>query len=92
VTSADANASIRILISGKEGPIGLMPPVGPAMSDEEIASALTYIRRAWGHTASAVEPLNVMEIRGLSKGRMKPWTDAELQATGRGGRGGGGGQ
>ena len=90
VTGADAAASIRVLVGGKEGPIGLMPPLGPALSDEQIAAALTYVRRAWGHTASPVDPLNVMEVRGLSKGRTKPWTDQELQAAGRGGRGGGG--
>ena len=90
VTAPDAAASIRILVGGKEGAIGLMPPLGPALSDEQIAASLTYIRRAWGHTASPVDPLNVMEVRGLSKGRTKPWTDQELQAAGRGGRGGGG--
>jgi len=89
VIAADAAASIRILVGGKEGPLGLMPPLGPALSDEQIAAALTYIRRAWGHTGSAVDPLNVMEVRGLSKGRTRPWTDQELQAAGRGGRGGG---
>ena len=89
VNGADATASIRILVGGKEGPIGLMPPLGPALSDEQIAATLTYIRRAWGHTAAAVDPLNVMEVRGLSKGRTRPWTDQELQAAGRGGRGGG---
>jgi mono/diheme cytochrome c family protein/glucose/arabinose dehydrogenase len=89
VTAPDAAASIRILVGGKEGTIGLMPPLGPALSDDQIAAALTYIRRAWGHTASPVDPLNVMEVRGLSKGRTKPWTDQELQAAGRGGRGGG---
>jgi len=89
VTAADAAASIRILVGGKEGPIGLMPPLGPTLSDEQIAAALTYVRRAWGHTGSAVDPLNVMEVRGLSKGRTRPWTDQELQAAGRGGRGGG---
>ncbi|HET7220488.1 MAG TPA: HEAT repeat domain-containing protein, partial [Vicinamibacterales bacterium] len=89
VNAADASASIRILVGGKEGPIGLMPPLGPALSDEQIAAALTFIRRSWGHTASAVDPLNVMEVRGLSKGRTRPWTDQELQAAGRGGRGGG---
>ena len=88
VNAADAAASIRILVGGKEGAIGLMPPLGPAMNDEQIAAALTYIRRAWGHTGAAVDPLNVMEVRGLSKGRAKPWTDPELQAAGRGGRGG----
>lgn len=90
VNAADAAAMIRILLGGKEGPIGLMPPLGAALSDDDIASTLTYVRRAWGHTGTAVEPLNVMEVRGLSKGRTKPWTDQELQATGRGGRGGGG--
>ena len=90
VTAPDATAMIRILLGGKEGPIGLMPPLGPTLNDEQIASALTYIRRAWGHTGAAVDPLNVMEVRGLSKGRTKPWSDQELQAAGRGGRGGGG--
>ena len=89
VNAADGAASIRILVGGKEGPIGLMPPLGPSLSDEQIAAAVTYIRRAWGHTGGAVDPLNVMEVRGLSKGRTKPWTDQELQAAGRGGRGGG---
>ena len=89
VNAADAAASIRILVGGKEGAIGLMPPLGPALSDEQIAAALTYVRRSWGHTGSAVDPLNVMEVRGLSKGRTRPWTDQELQAAGRGGRGGG---
>lgn len=89
VNAPDPTATIRILIGGKEGAIGLMPPLGPALSDEQIASALTYIRRAWGHTAAPVDPLNVMEVRGLTKGRTKPWTNEELQATGRGGRGGG---
>jgi putative membrane-bound dehydrogenase-like protein len=89
VNAPNPEATIRILLSGKEGQIGLMPPLGPALTDEQIASALTYIRRAWGHTASPVEPLNVMETRGLTKGRTKPWTNEELQAAGRGGRGGG---
>ena len=89
VNAPDPTATIRILVGGKEGTIGLMPPLGPALSDEQIAAALTYIRRAWGHTAAPVEPLNVMEVRGLTKGRTKPWTTEELQVTGRGGRGGG---
>jgi mono/diheme cytochrome c family protein/glucose/arabinose dehydrogenase len=89
VNAADASASIRILLGGKEGAIGLMPPLGPSMSDADIAATVTYIRRAWGHTGSAVDPLNVMELRALSKGRAKPWTDQELQAAGRGNRGGG---
>jgi mono/diheme cytochrome c family protein len=89
VNAPNPEATIRILLAGKEGQIGLMPPLGASLTDEQIASALTYVRRAWGHTAAPVEPLNVMEVRSLTKGRTKPWTNEELQAAGRGGRGGG---
>jgi mono/diheme cytochrome c family protein len=88
VTAPDAGAATRVLLGGKEGTIGLMPPLGSALKDEQIASVLTYIRREWGHTGSAVAPEDVTEIRGLTKTRTRPWTDAELQAGGRGGRGG----
>jgi len=87
VTSVDAGAAARILLAGKEGQIGLMPPLGSTLSDEQIASLLTYIRREWGHTGSAVGPEDVREIRGLTKTRARPWTDAELQQ-GRGRAGG----
>ena len=39
---------IRILLQGKEGSVGLMPPLGATLTDEQIAGALTYIRRQWG--------------------------------------------
>jgi mono/diheme cytochrome c family protein/glucose/arabinose dehydrogenase len=92
VTGPDAGAATRILLAGKEGAVGLMPPLGGALSDEQIAAVLTYIRREWGQTASPVAPEEVQEIRGLTKTRRRPWTDAELQGgrIGRGsGRGGG---
>jgi mono/diheme cytochrome c family protein len=92
VNGPDPGAATRILLAGKEGAVGLMPPLGFALSDEQIASVLTYVRREWGHTAPPVAPDDVREIRGLTKMRTRPWTDAELQA-GRGGRGvGRGGQ
>jgi mono/diheme cytochrome c family protein len=91
VNNNDPTAVIRILLGGKEGKVGLMPPLAATMTDEQAASVLTYIRRSWGNTAPAVDPLNVMEIRGLTRTRTKPWTDEELQPpAGRGGRGGGG--
>jgi len=86
VTGFDAGVPTRILLAGKEGAIGLMPPLGGSLSDEQIASVLTYIRREWGHTASPVAPDDVQETRGLTKTRTRPWTDPELQG-GRGGRG-----
>jgi mono/diheme cytochrome c family protein/glucose/arabinose dehydrogenase len=82
----DAGAAIRILLAGKEGPSGLMPPLGTALDDDQIASVLTYVRREWGNSGSPVSPEEVREVRGLTKGRSRPWTDADLQ-TGRGGRG-----
>jgi mono/diheme cytochrome c family protein len=82
---------IRILTGGKEGTVGLMPPVIGMLNDDQIAAVLTYIRREWGHTASAVTPVEVREARQstLHKG---PWTETELSgmlAAG-GGRGRGG--
>jgi mono/diheme cytochrome c family protein len=89
VNGPDPGPATRILLAGKEGAVGLMPPLGGALNDEQIAAVLTYVRREWGHTASPVAPDDVREIRGLTKTRTRPWTDAELQA-GRGGRGRGG--
>jgi mono/diheme cytochrome c family protein len=73
------------VLGGMEGPIGLMPPLASTLGDEQIAAVLTYIRREWGHTAPAVAPEDVQEIRGMTKTRTRPWTAAELPQ-GRGGR------
>jgi mono/diheme cytochrome c family protein len=93
VNGADPSQSVRVVLGGKEGSIGMMPPLGPSLNDDQIASVVTYIRRAWGHTGTAVSPLEVSEVRALSRSRTRPWTDAELQpAAGRGGGRGGRGQ
>jgi mono/diheme cytochrome c family protein len=59
----DASIPIGIILNGKEGPIGLMPALGGVMTDEQIASVLTFIRRQWGNEASPVEPEQVQQIR-----------------------------
>jgi mono/diheme cytochrome c family protein/glucose/arabinose dehydrogenase len=69
---------IRILINGKEGPVGLMPPLGSGLSDEQIAAVLTYVRREWSQTGSPVDPATVKEVRPLTAGRTRPWTADEL--------------
>ena len=74
--TGSAAVALRILLSGKEGAVGLMPP--PALSDEQIAAVLTYLRREWGHTASPVAPADVKEVRGMTAKRKVPWTEAEL--------------
>jgi mono/diheme cytochrome c family protein len=68
---------VRILLSGKEGNVGLMPPLN-ALTDDQIAAVLTYIRREWGNTASAVDVGTVKEVRGLTASHARPWTEAEL--------------
>ena len=69
---------IRILLGGKEGDIGLMPPLGTMLNDEQIAAVLTYIRREWGQTGTAVDAGVVASVRKATAGRPRPWTNDEL--------------
>ena len=85
---APAEVPVRILLNGKEGPVGLMPPVGSVLSDEQIADVLTYIRRESGQEGSPVDPAQVKSVRALTTERTRPWTNPELQEIARGGRGG----
>ena len=77
---ASPDVPARIVLDGKEGPIGLMPPVGSVLSDDQIAAVLTYIRREWGQAGNAVDPAIVRDTRALVAGRAKPWTNEELLA------------
>jgi mono/diheme cytochrome c family protein/glucose/arabinose dehydrogenase len=78
LTLAPAEIPTRILLNGKEGAFGLMPPIGSKLSDEQIANVLTYVRREWGQTATPVDADTVKSVRALSIGRSRPWTDDEL--------------
>jgi mono/diheme cytochrome c family protein/glucose/arabinose dehydrogenase len=79
---AAAEIPARILLNGKEGSIGLMPPIGSTLDDEQLASVLTYIRREWGQPGTPVDPATVTAVRKLTAGRTRPWTDAELMTLG----------
>jgi putative membrane-bound dehydrogenase-like protein len=86
---ANAEIPARILINGKEGPIGLMPPIGSALNDDQIAAVLTYVRREWGNDGTPVDPAVIKNVRPLTASRTRPWTNDELNAlvaSGRGGR------
>jgi mono/diheme cytochrome c family protein len=74
---ATPTVPVRILLSGKEGSVGLMPPLN-VLTDEQIAAVLTYVRREWGNAASAVDTGTVKEVRGLTASHTRPWTEAEL--------------
>jgi mono/diheme cytochrome c family protein len=83
--AASSSIPIRIVLNGKEGSVALMPPLGNVLSDEQIAAALTYIRREWGHTASPIDAAAVAAARGETAGRTRPWTTDELTRMMRGG-------
>jgi mono/diheme cytochrome c family protein len=76
---------IRIVLHGMRGPVNVQGkiwnldmPSWAALSDEQIAGVLTYIRREWGHEASAVNPADVHSIRDWNQARKDGWTEAEL--------------
>lgn len=75
---APAEVTARILLNGKEGTVGLMPPLGAALSDDQVAAVLTYVRREWGQTGSPVEPATVKSVRAAVAARPRPWTNDEL--------------
>ncbi len=75
-----AGRAVRILVHGKEGPVGLMPPLGQVFNDEQIAQVLTFVRRSWGNTFDPVEPAAVQQIRSQLPSRSRPWTNEELAA------------
>jgi mono/diheme cytochrome c family protein len=80
---------IRIVLDGLSGPLqvegqtfnGAMVPWKDALTDEEIAAVLTYVRQnpEWGNKAPAVTPERVKAVRDKVKDRKQPWTQEELQ-------------
>ncbi len=81
----------KIVINGLTGPIKVngqswaleMPPLGAALSDEQVAGVLTYIRREWDHTAAPIALDVVGKIRAETKSRTKGWTAEELGMAGK---------
>jgi len=55
-----------------------MPAFAEALTDEQVADLLTYIRREWGHAAEPVKATAVEAIRDQHVDREDSWTEAEL--------------
>jgi len=70
---------LRVLLNGKDGSIGEMPPLGQSLSDGQVAQVLTYVRGSFGNTAAPIHAELVKEFRLSYAYRKKPWTDAELE-------------
>ena len=79
---------IRAVLYGLGGPFelkgqnfnGSMVPWKDALTDEEIAAVLTYVRQnlEWGNKAPEVKPERVKAVREKTKGRNQPYTQEEL--------------
>lgn len=89
VKAKKADRLIRIVLHGLNGPVQvngvpfttpapLMPPQGAALSDQQIADVLTYVRAEFGGGASEVTVDQVKAIREAEKARAAMWTEAEL--------------
>ena len=76
---------IRIVLHGLRGPIKVkgesfemdMPALG-VLDDDQIAAALTYVRREWGHGHDPVAPAAVKKVREETAAREDAWTMADL--------------
>jgi cytochrome c6 len=58
----DASAVVVTVLKGRGG----MPTFAESLNDEQIASAISYIRTSWGNAASAVTTEQVMAVRNQS--------------------------
>ncbi|WP_298196988.1 c-type cytochrome [Novosphingobium sp.] len=77
---ANGDVPVRILTNGLEGTIGLMPPLGSGMSDEDVASVLTFVRQSWGNTGTPLPPAAVREWRLAFAHRTTPWSEKDIDA------------
>jgi len=81
---------IRIVLHGLQGLLMVsgnrflnhMTPLGHRLTDEEIASVLTYVRLSWGNRASAIQPWDVQRVRLAHADRKSAWSPEELAGLG----------
>lgn len=59
------NGGFNAATQGYPRPFG-MPPFALQLTDDEIASVLTYIRTAWGNDAGPVSPFKVHVLRAIA--------------------------
>ena len=78
---------IRIVLQGVGGKMEVagksyaldMPPLGAALTDEQVAQALSYIRRSFGHEQPVIETATVAKVRAATKDRTASWNAEELR-------------
>lgn len=84
-TAGSEERLVRIVLHGLRGPItvngesyNLDMPGWKMLSDEQIAAALTYVRRSWENEAPPVSPGAVARIRSETASRVESWREREL--------------
>jgi mono/diheme cytochrome c family protein len=82
------NRLVRVVLGGLRGDITVkgqrftevMPPWHVALTDEQIAQVLTFVRQAWSNLAPPIRPAWVTRLRAESEARGGiPWSAAELE-------------
>jgi mono/diheme cytochrome c family protein len=70
-----------VKVLGRDYGVAAMTAFKDALSDEDIAAVLTFVRQnpEWGHSASAVKPEQVAAVRQAESSRALPPTAAELE-------------
>jgi mono/diheme cytochrome c family protein len=80
------NRVIKIVLHGLHGPIEVrsqtynqeMPGFAPILTDADIASLLSYVRRRFGGSSTPTSEAAVSLIRAANRGRTGYWTVDEL--------------
>jgi mono/diheme cytochrome c family protein len=80
------NRLIKIVLNGLHGPIEVgsksynqeMPGFAPILTDADIASLLSYVRRRFGGATTPTSEAAVAQIRAANRGRAQYWTVPEL--------------
>ena len=81
----DKGRLVRLLLNGMQGPLevegeaynGIMILPPPALTDEQVAAVLTYVRQHFGNDAEAVTPDEVATVRAANE-QEGLWEAAEL--------------
>jgi len=79
---------IRIVLHGVRGPMEVagktydreMPGFGPILSDADIASLLSFVRRHYGAPSAPIAPAAVSRVRSANPARTDYWHVEELLA------------
>lgn len=77
---------IKIVLHGMRGPVKVgdkifnreMPGFGQILSDAQLASLLSFVRRQWSKSAAPITPKTVSGLRTATRGRQDYWTVKEL--------------